>query len=361
MPDIKINRKFQKRLSNIITYHVVVFIGILFPLYIVGHKTMADEITSPSFKIRGDNLSGGSGTATSNSYGLSADLNPFSDLSDSTSFRQELGYNPRLQANTPYPATLANSENYYDRLLITLDESNNPSDTLFAVIISDDDFVTFKYVQSDGTIGDTLGTEDYRTYVSWGGGSGSFILGLNQNTTYKVRTKALNGDFTETGYSSDSNEETTTVPYVNLALSTSAVALGVLNVNSISQTSSVTVRVNTNAYTGYQVYINDSGNGSLGGLYNGAGHTIISADMTLTPGVEGYGAQANSATASVDAKYDTTSNQVGGLELSTNALSSNTLAVSDEDTSVLFKATMAPNTVAGQYADVVYYTLTPNL
>jgi hypothetical protein len=357
MPDKDINCKFQNKFARII---LRLFFLVFFLIFIFG-STKADEITSPNFKIKGDNISGGSGTGTSSSYGLSADMNPFSDLSASSNFREQVGYNPRLQANTPYPATLANSQDYYDRLLITIDESNNPSDTLYAVIISDDNFATFGYVQNDGTVGSTLGTEDYRSYVSWGGGSGSYILGLNQDTAYKVRVKALNGDFTETGYSSDSNEVKTTVPYVNLSLSASTLALGVLNINSISQTSSVTVRVNTNAYTGYQVYINDSGNGSLGGLYNGAGHTIISADMTLTPGVEGYGAQANSATASIDTKYDIISNQVGGLELATNPLASNTVAVSDEDTSVQFKAAMAPNTTAGQYTDVVYYTLTPNL
>jgi hypothetical protein len=349
---------YKKKFRNILIFLSLISFLSIFHRFL---KVFADEIESPNFRIRGDNLSAGSGTGTSTSYGLTADFNPFSDLADSTNFRQELGYNPRLQANTPNPASLANLENYYDRLLITIDSSNNPSDTLFAVIISDDDFVNFKYVQSDGTVGDTLGTEDYRTYVSWGGASGSFILGLKQNTTYKVRVKALNGDFTETGYSSDSNESTTTVPYVNMALDTSVLALGVLNVSSISQTSTVTVRINTNGYTGYQVYISDSGNGFLGGLYNGAGHTIVSADMTLTPGVEGYGAQANSATATVDTKYDVISNTVGGLELTTNPLASNTVAVTDEDTTVRFKAAMSGSTTAGSYADTVYYTVTPNL
>ena len=328
---------------------------------VLSSGVMADEIESTNYKIRGDDLSGGSGTGISTNYGMVGDVNPFSDLSDSTSFRQEMGYNPRIQANTPYPPTLQNSESYYDRLLIIIDTSDNPTDTLFAVSISFDNFANFQFVQSDGTVGDALGIEDYRNYVSWGGGSGSFILGLNQNTAYKVRAKALQGDFTETGYSSDSNEVSTTVPFINAAVLTSGLSFGTLNANSVSKTSAATVSVNTNAYSGYQVYVNDQGNGSSPGLYNGVSNLIPSIDQTLVSGFEGYGAQASSITATIDAKYDVSGNNVGGLTIGTSALFSNTSAVTDENADILFKATMAPSTTAGVYTDVIYYTVTPNL
>ena len=320
-----------------------------------------EELNSSNFTIRGDSLTAGSGSGDSSSFGLTADVNPFSDLGTSTSFQQRVGYNPRIVANTPIAPTLANDFQYYDRLLVTLNQSGNLSDTLFAVIISSDDFVNFEYVQSDGTVGPVLGTEDYRTYTSWGGGSGSFILGLGQNRDYKVRAKALNGDFTETGYSSDSNEVSTTVPYVNIAVSDSGLTLGVLNINSISTTTTSTITVNTNGYTGYQVYVSDTGNGASGGLYDGIGTLIASSDTTLTPGTAGYGAQANSLSATVDAKYDVSGNQVGALEVGTNGLFSNSVAVTDEDTTVTFKATISATTIAGEYSDIVYFTVTPNL
>lgn len=347
-------RILPKIITPIIVFSLAIILFMLMPVY-------ADEVESTNFRIRGENVSGAGSLGTSATYSINADLNPFSDLNDSSSFRQELGYSPRINANTPYPATLANSDNYYDRLLLTIDDSDNPAETLFAVAISDDNFATVSYVQNDGTVGAALGIEDYLSYSSWGGGSGSYILGLNQNTTYKVRVKALNGDFTETGYSSDSNEATTTVPFVNIAVSDTSLTLGVLNINSISQTTTLTVRVNTNAYTGYQVYVNDTGNGVTGGLFNGSGSLITSADMTLTEGVNGFGAQGNSATATVDSKYDVSGNIVGALEISTNPLASNVLAVTDEDTSVLFKAALSPSTIAGNYTDIVYFTITPNL
>lgn len=328
---------------------------------ILSSIAIAQEAESPSFRIKGENLTVGAETASSSSYSVTADMNPFSDLSSSSNFKTEIGYNPRIRANTPYAPLLENPDNSYDRLVITVDPSDNPDDTFFAVIISTDDFASFAFVQNDGTVGDTLGMEDYRTYDSWGGIDGSYILGLTPSTTYEVRIKALQGDFTETSYGPASPEASTTEPYVNMSISHSALTLGTLNVNSISQTTGMTVTVNTNAYSGYQVYVSDQGNGSNGGLYNGSGSLILSADMTLTAGVAGYGAQANSATAYVDPKYDLFGNTIGGLGTSSSPLFSNTMGVTGESTTVLFKAAMSPTTIAGEYSDIVYYTVTPNL
>jgi len=321
----------------------------------------ADEMDSTNFTIRGDTVSSGSSTGTTANYGLIGDINPFSDLSDSTNFRQKMGYSPRIQANTPYAATLQNGQEYYDRLLIIVDEADNPSDTVFAVAISDDNFQTQQYVQDDGTVSSILGTEDYRTYVSWGEGTGSFILGLNQNTDYKVRVKALNGDFTETEYSPDSNEVSTVVPYVNMAITKNALSFGTMNINSVSQTSTTSVVVGSNAYTGYQVYVSDKGDDADGGLYNGVNSLIESNDATLIKGFEGYGAQASSLSATIDPTFDLSGNNVGGMDVSSTGLFSNTTGVSGETVNVQFKATMSPNTTAGNYEDIVYFTITPNL
>lgn len=337
-----------------------IYILIVLLTLIKSLATYADEISSTNFVIKGDTVSSGGGDGTAPTFHVVSDINPFSDLADSPSFRQELGYSPRFQANTPNAPELENSENYYDRLLVTLNTASNPTDTLYAVIISDDNFATYQYVQNDGTVGAVLGTEDYRDYDSWGNSSGSFILGLKQNTTYMVRSKALHGNFTETGYSPNSVEATTTVPFVRMTISDLGLTLGTLTASSINQTTSLTVTVYTNSYTGYQTYVSDEGNGAVGGLYNGS-DTIQSADMTLSAGVEGYGAQANSATATVDTKYDVLGNQVGGLELSLNPLSSNTVAVNGEVSTILFKAAIAGATTSGNYVDYVYFTVSPTL
>ncbi|OGC45457.1 hypothetical protein A2V49_03410 [candidate division WWE3 bacterium RBG_19FT_COMBO_34_6] len=121
------------------------------------------------------------------------------------------------------------------------------------------------------------------------------------------------------------------------------------------------VTVNTNAYSGYQVYISDTGNGVNGGLFHSGGNLILSADMVLSPGVAGYGAQASSPSAIVDPKYNYSGNTVGAVNISDNQLFSNLLAATNEAATVIFKAAMSPTTTAGDYSDIIYFTVTPNL
>lgn len=319
------------------------------------------EISSSNFKIQGENLSSGGPSGTSATYGLSGDINPFSSLDSSSSYAQQLGYNPRLQAITPEAPTLSNPSNYYQKLHLTINPDNNPSDTLFAIAISNDGFSTYYYVQDDNSIGPTLGTEDYQTYTNWGGASGFNILSLDSNTEYVVKVKALRGDFTETGYSPESNTVATSVPYITLSLSATTAHLSVLSTNSVSETSDITLTASTNADSGYQTYINGTGNGSSGGLFNGTASLIGTSDTTLIAGIEGYGGQASSSTASIAAKYNVIGNTVGAIELTQQNLSSNTTPVSSETTDVRFKATVSGTTIAGEYSDIVYFTIAPNL
>jgi hypothetical protein len=105
------------------------------------------------------------------------------------------------QANVPPTPTFTNPSSYYNKLKIVLDTGGNPSDTKFAIAISTDSFASdTRFVQSDDTVGSTLGNEDYQTYTNWGGAGGTLIIGLVPGTTYQVKVKAMQGKFTETGY-----------------------------------------------------------------------------------------------------------------------------------------------------------------
>jgi hypothetical protein len=84
----------------------------------------------------------------------------------------------------------------------------NPSDTLYAIQISTDNFVSdIKYI--DGSTNEpksTLTLNDFRTKTAWE--SDTFnILGLTENTQYYLRIIALHGDFTQT---EEGPEETAT-------------------------------------------------------------------------------------------------------------------------------------------------------
>ncbi|NLZ24253.1 hypothetical protein GX888_00685 [Candidatus Dojkabacteria bacterium] len=89
----------------------------------------------------------------------------------------------------------------YDRARFEIDTNGNPTDTLYAVMISQDNFVSdTRYI--DGTTftpeyQSTHNLNDFLTKNDWE--SEDFnIKGLQPNTTYNIRVFALKGDFTQT-------------------------------------------------------------------------------------------------------------------------------------------------------------------
>lgn len=114
-----------------------------------------------------------------------------------SNYNVEPGSISRRQASVPGAPVLENPANYYNKLHFAVVIADNPSDTTFAIAISDDSFATTAYIQDDNTIGSALGAEDYRTYVNWGGAGGEFVIGLKADTTYSIKVKARHGEFTE--------------------------------------------------------------------------------------------------------------------------------------------------------------------
>ncbi len=327
-------------------------------LLLLSIKTNAQDLESTSFKIKGDLVATPGNDATSTNFKMNGDMNPFSDPSVSTSYKLNGGYNPRLQANKPTAPTLSNSSNYYDRLQISINASENPTDTLYAVAVSTDDWATYKYLQAGGTLGNTLTITDYKLYADL---NNSYILGLFPATGYKARVKALSGDFTETGYSESSAEVKTEVPNITLDISSDLSDLGTLSASVVATGNpTTTLTVNTNTINGFTSFIKGVGNGAAGGLYNGA-TLISSADATLSAGTEGYGAQASSATATIDSKYNKTGNDVGEIDITNNTLGSKTGTATNNTIVVTYKAAVSGTTTPGSYRDTVYYTISPSL
>ncbi|MDQ3064816.1 MAG: hypothetical protein M3Q36_00920, partial [bacterium] len=168
----------------------------------VGLMLFAALPSTPNYELR-DFGFGSGGTAESGTvnYSLEGIAGELSGLDGTT---LNYGLRPGLLstqlANLPSAPTISNPSNWYNKLLMVINTSNNPSDTTYAVAISDDNFVTTNYVQSDDTVGPALGLEDYRTYAGWGSGTGTTIIGLSESTTYDIKVKANQGNFTETGY-----------------------------------------------------------------------------------------------------------------------------------------------------------------
>lgn len=263
---------------------------------------------SGSYKLKDYGFgSGGGGNSTDGTYSLEA-------ITGEVGGQKAIGGSVQLgpgliftgQANVPLAPTFDNPSSYYNKLRVVLNASGNPTDTIFAIAISTDNFATTRYVQNDYTIGDTLGTEDYQTYASWGGGSDEYIIGLTPNTTYKVKIKAMQGKFSETGYGSVATAATVN-PTLSFDIDVSAsdsetdapftINMGDLTANTVMDSAEkIWVDLTTNGETGGRVYVI----GANGGLVSAkaAGYKIdaITGDLASGANPKGFGAQGSTAT-----------------------------------------------------------------
>lgn len=271
------------------------------------------------------------------------------------------------QANVPPAPIFTNPSNYYNKLTLLLVTGSNPSDTLFAIAISTDDFVTTNYVQSDNTIGSVLGLEDYQTYSAWGGGSGFTVIGLAASTTYKVKVKAWQGKFTETEYGPEASATTVGARLafdIDVAASDTETGppymtdLGSLVAGTVTDSpEKVWVDFDTNGESGGRVYVVAN---NVGLQSNRSGYTISAVTGNLTSLSEGFGAQGSTATQSsggpfaIAAAYNLTSNNVAVTDTTIREIFTTSAPVSSARGSFLLKAkSSAVTPAASDYAETL--------
>jgi hypothetical protein len=261
---------------------------------------------STNYKMEGFSFgNGGGGNIGSSNYSVEGNVGEINNGNQMIGNSYDLGAGLMFvqQANVPKAASFTNPGSYSDKLHLIIDNQNNPSDTIYAIAISPDNFVTNYFVQSDHTIGTTLTSANYQTYDLWGNSGGIDIIGLQSNTTYSVKIKAMQGKFTETGYGPVATAATvaagltfeidvaptdiqTTPPYI--------INMGDLNPGSlVTSASHVWVSLTTNASNGGSVFVY----GQNGGLYSTtAGYTISTVNGDLGSLSSGFGAQGVGAT-----------------------------------------------------------------
>ena len=284
-------------------------------------------MASPNYQMQGSSLSSGAGTSASTNYSAHTTVGETSGQNMSGSGKQtNPGYIATIQANVTAAPTVSNPADYYNKLKVVLDTGGNPTDAKFALAISGDGFVTTQYVQSDLTMGATLGTEDWRTYTDWGGASGFNVIGLTPSTTYSVKVKATRGNYTESGWS-EVGSAATVAPYISFDLDVSptdtetaspyTVALGDLTVGAVTTAADlVWIDFATNADFGGQVYLSA---GTTGLFSTSANYTITSAtaDLASSGVAQGFGLRSASVTQTsggpltAASPYNGTSDSVG--------------------------------------------------
>lgn len=235
--------------------------------------------------------SGSTPNSTTSNYALEGSTGEVSGQTASTAtYKVKPAFIETQQANVPKIATFDNgSGTYYNKLHFVLDQQSNPSDALYALSISTDNFVSdIRYIKNDLTVESALSVADYQTYTAWGGASGANIIGLLPNTTYYLRAKATQGKFTESGYGPIASVATVN-PQLSFSLSTNTENLGSLLAGSVvSAPSTIDVTFATNATSGGDVYINGKNTGLLS---TRASFTIPSATGDLSSLSHGFGAQ----------------------------------------------------------------------
>lgn len=285
---------------------------------------------STNYALKSYGFGAGGDSATSTSYGAEFFTGEQgADSLNSSNYFALPGMLQTQQANVPSAPTVTNSGDYTNKLLVTIDTANNPSDSLYAIAISTDNFTTTHYVQSDNTIGTILGAEDWQTYANWGGASGEFVVGLDPDTDYYFKVKAMHGTFTESDWSPlaltgtsplsisfdidvSSIDEETSAPYT--------IDMGNLQAGSVTTSSDkVWVDFATNAPGGGFVYVY----GTHAGLYSTTNdYTISAVSDNLSSVNEGFGVQYSSVNETsggpmaVTSPFDGTGEAVGAVSTS---------------------------------------------
>jgi hypothetical protein len=325
--------------------------------------------SSSNYQLHNYNYgSGGTSNSTSANYGLNATTGQPSNVqSGSTNFLSRPGNNNTQQAYVPAAPTFTNTANYYNKLRFIVNPSSNPTDTVFSIAISTDNFATTNYIQSDNTIGAVRGLEDYQTYAAWGGASGQFVVGLAHSTTYQIKANAMQGRFTETEYG-PSASAATVAPSITFDIDVASTntdtnppftaSFGDLLPATVTTAANrIWIDIDTNGEAGAKVYINSAN----AGLFSSSkSFTLASATADLAVAATGYGAQGASVAQgsggplSITSPYNVAAQNVGILGTALREIfSSSTPITAGRGSLYLIAKASATTPASGDYQDTI--------
>jgi hypothetical protein len=319
---------------------------------------------SPNFTLNNYDFGSGGITGSSSSYNLNGTVGT---QTGSTQANGVTVLNPgeksTQNANVPPAAALTNPNNSYNSLHLIINTGSNPTDSRFAIAISSDNFTTTQYIKTDSSLGSTLAIGNYQSYAQWGSASGFDVLGLNANTSYKVKVSAYQGAFTASAFGPTSAAVATQATTVSFTVATTTKTTPPFNVSFTSLTAGTVfsadanaqLTLSTNAAFGGGIYIVDKN----GGLKSAkAGYTLNSATADLAAASSGYGAQvtslsqANGGPLSALNPFNGVTNNVGGLTTSLQQIIGLGTAVTNGSAQIKFMAKTAYSTPgANDYSD----------
>lgn len=310
-------RKYNLFLLTVFIFSLAYFVR---PLNVVH----AGNPQSASYKLVNFGFgAGGTASSSSSTYSLFGNLGEMSASSSSQNYRLGSGLTYTLIASVPAAPTFTNPSNYYNKLLIKINPTLDPSDYSYAIAVSTDGFATdTKYIESDNTLGTNFSVLNFRSFSSWGGTAGTTITNLNPGITYTVKIKARQGFYTESAWGSTA-QATTINPTMSFSATPNAINLGTLTPGSIATSATITTNISTNGAGGAVVYIYDT---NAGLLSTTTGYTINAGSTNLGSVSEGYGAQGQTISQSsggpmeILSPYNGSTNNVGVINSAKNTI-----------------------------------------
>ena len=315
--------------------------------------------------------SGGTVNSTSGTYSLQGTAGEIDSASmSSTSYMNLAGLTYTEEPNTPPAPVITNPSNsYYNKLNLSINNANNPSDTLFAIQIASNS-ANFSqnvyYVQSGSN---TLGANaDWENYVTWNSGSAFTLVGLYPNTTYYVRVAAKRGTFQLGRYSGIAwaptvnpsftfNLQTSsqTVPPFSVAIGTMTPGGGI-----VTAPDTVTATITTNANLGGLIYLYGKNAGLKSATASNYTIGTVAGKIDLGTLSEGYGAQGTSTGGTggpmkFDNPYDGTTTTVGAVDTTERLFADSSSAPVNLGTAAFAIKARAKTTTpaAGDYTDTI--------
>jgi hypothetical protein len=264
---------------------------------LVGGYIFGALSTSPHYDLNNYSIgAGGASNSSDGTYSSQASLGEQAvGKTSNTPLTGNSGSIQSQQLSVPLAPTITNNSSIdYNKLQITLSDtagsSNYPTDTTFAIAVSTtSNFTTTYYVQADGSLNTT---PVFQTYTTWGGASGSYIIGLTSNQIYYAKVSALEGKFTNTAYGASANA-TTASPTTTFSVTPNTLSIGSLLPSTIVTSSNLTFGFSTNGASGGAVYVS----GAHAGLFSTSENSLISAySGSLSTPTSGFGVQATNVT-----------------------------------------------------------------
>ncbi len=359
-------RKIIRREKSL--YILLLLIAFFFFPFFLSQAHAGPQGTTYEIKNYGFG-SGGTNGLTGTTYGVSGLSGEQAGKStQGTTYRLGPGLLVTQLSAVAAAPIFTNPGTNYDRLQFVIVPGNNPSGTTYALEISTDNFTTdLRYVKNDGTVGNTLTATDFKTYSNWGGAAGTWITGLTNNTTYYLRVKTRQGQYTDSAWGPSASMATSNAS-LTFTLSASSITFNTLTPgNSFTDaTKSTTVTTSTNAYNGYIIYGKDnqpltspnstianySSPNNIPTVWSGTGFGYTTNDTNLS----GSGGINRFTTGTKYAGFQTTGQ---GDPVADNAGPVTTTPISNEQFTVSYRVTASNTTPAGTYGNIVMYTIVP--